>query len=440
VAEPANEKPGNWAAPFFTIWTGQALSILGSQLVQFALIWWLTVETGSATVLATASILGMLPAIFLGPLAGAVVDRHNRRRIMIIADSCVALATLALAGLFALGEPRTWQVYAILLARALAGSFHWPALAASTSLMVPRQHLARVQGANQALNGGLRILSAPLGALLLSLLPIQGILGIDVLTALLAVLPLLFIQIPQPPRSAIEGGTARLRPSIWADMLSGLLYVRQWPGVLTLIIMAAVCNFMLSPAYALMPILVKDFFSGGAMQLAWMEAAGGIGVILGGLLLSIWGGFRRRVMTSLVGLIGIGLGTLLVGLTPATLFLLAVASILWVGFMLSLTNGPLLAVVQAVVAPQIQGRVLALIDSLATAMAPLGLAVAGPLTDAVGVKAWFIAAGVVTGLMGVIGWLTPSVLHVEDHAYRGEGAEAAAEAAAIGAADPLEGG
>jgi DHA3 family macrolide efflux protein-like MFS transporter len=145
---------------FFTI-SGQAFSIFGSQLVHFALIWWLTVKTGSGTVLAMATIVGILPQILLGPVAGALVDRGNRRVIMMLADGLVAGATAVLAVLFILDAIQTWQVYLVLFVRAVAGSFHWPAMAASTSLMVPKEHLSRVQGANQTLNGGLSIVTAP---------------------------------------------------------------------------------------------------------------------------------------------------------------------------------------------------------------------------------------------------------------------------------------
>ncbi|MCK4977843.1 MAG: MFS transporter, partial [Anaerolineales bacterium] len=172
--------PKNWAAPFFTIWTGQAFSLLGSQLVQFALIWWLTKTTGSATVLATASLVGLLPQVLLGPIAGTFVDRWSRRVTMIIADGIIALATVLLAYLFWSGVVQIWHVYLLMFVRSMAGSFHWPAMQASTSLMVPKEHFSRIQGLNQILNGGMNIISAPLGALLLEVLSIQGVLSIDV--------------------------------------------------------------------------------------------------------------------------------------------------------------------------------------------------------------------------------------------------------------------
>ena len=139
-----------WKAPVFTIWGGQALSILGSQLVQFALVWYLTVQTGSATVLATASLVGTLPQVIVGPFVGTLVDRSNRRWTMLLADSVITLATIVLAILFALDRVAIWHVYMVMLVRSLGGSFHSNAMSASTSLMVPVEDLTRVQGVNQS--------------------------------------------------------------------------------------------------------------------------------------------------------------------------------------------------------------------------------------------------------------------------------------------------
>jgi DHA3 family macrolide efflux protein-like MFS transporter len=156
--------------PFFTIWAGQAFSLVGSQVVQFALVWWLTQLTGSATVLATASLVALLPEIVLSPIAGAYVDRWNRRIVMIVADGLIALASLWLAYLFWIGATQVWHVYVILAIRAVGGSFHWPAMQASTSLMVPKEQLTRVAGLNQTLKGVLNIACPPLGALLLAIM------------------------------------------------------------------------------------------------------------------------------------------------------------------------------------------------------------------------------------------------------------------------------
>lgn len=409
----AQQSLKNWKAPFFTIWTGQAFSLLGSQLVQFALVWWLTKTTGSATVLATATLVALLPQVLLGPLAGALIDRWNRRLVMILADSLIALATVVLALLFWSGNVQVWHVYLLMFIRSLAGGFHWPTMQASTSLMVPKVHLSRIQGLNQMLTGGMSIIAAPLGALLLEVLPMQGVLAIDIGTALLAIVPLLFISIPQPERSMGQQ-LNDAKPSVWQDFRAGLKYVWGWPGLMMILVMAALINLLVTPAFSLLPILVTKQFSGQAMQLAYVESAWGIGMFLGGLILSAWGGFRRRVITSLVGLILMGIGLAGVGLTPSWAFGLAVGFVFFAGIMNPIVNGPLFAVLQSVVEPEMQGRVFTLIMSVSMAMTPLGLLIAGPLADVLGPRAWFVVGGVATALMGIVGFFIPSIMHLED--------------------------
>jgi MFS transporter, DHA3 family, macrolide efflux protein len=409
--------------PFLVLWSGQAISLLGSQLVQFALIWWLTQKTGSATVLATASLMGLLPQVVLGPFVGVLVDRWNRRLTMLVADSLVALATVFLAYLFWIEVAAIWHVFLILFIRALAGAFHWPSMQASTSLMVPEEHLTRIQGLNQILNGGLNIISAPLGALLIGILPLQGILAIDVVTAALAIIILFFIRIPQPERLA---EAAIVQTSFWQEMREGLQYVRGWRALMLMLGLSVGLNFLLNPAFSLLPLLVTKHFQGGAIQLGAMESALGIGVLLGGLTLGAWGGFKRRMVTALAALIAFGLSVFLIGITPATLFSLAVGGMFGVGMMMTLANGPIIAVMQAIVEPDKQGRVFSLIGSLSGAMSPLGLMIAGPVADAIGVRAWFVMAGVAMVLAGVVGFLTPALLNIEN----GRPTEAAAEIAA----------
>jgi DHA3 family macrolide efflux protein-like MFS transporter len=407
------ETKQSWKLPFFTIWGGQAASLLGSQLVGFALIWWLTKATGSATVLATASLVGLIPQVILGPLVGTLVDRWNRRIVMILADSVIALATLALAVLFWLGYVQFWHVYILMFIRSVAGGFHYASMQASTSLMVPKEHLARVQGLNQMLNGAMNIISAPLGALLLEVLPLQGVLAIDVATALIAITPLFFIAVPQPVRASESSGAA-VKTSVWGEMRQGLKYAFSWPGLVIIGIMATMINFLLTPAFSLMPILITKHFNGQALQLAWMESAFGVGVLLGGLLLSVWGGFKRRMYTSFVGVLGIGISSLMIGLLPATAFPLAVGAMFLAGFANPIANGPLFAALQASVDPDMQGRIFTLIGSFAGAMSPLGLIAAGPVADHLGVQTWFLIGGVVTLLMALTMFPIPAVLHFED--------------------------
>lgn len=405
-------------AAFGAIWAGQICSLIGSSVAQFALVWWLTKLTSSATVLATATMAAMAPGIVLGPVAGAYVDRWSRRRVMIAADGVGALAALWLAYLFWSNDMQIWHVYVVMLVRSLVGSFHWPAMQASTSLMVPKEHLTRVAGLNQMMHGLMDIASPPLGALLMGLLPLHGIMLVDVGTAAMAILPLLFAHIPQPVDHVRPNEAAGRRPSIWADVLAGLQYVRQWRGLQWLIAMAMIINFLLTPGEAFLPLLVTRHFRGEAIQLASLNSAWGIGVVLGGLFLGMWGGFRKRIHTSMMGLSLMGVGFLTIGLAPATAFWLTVAANFVAGFMNPITNGPIFAIMQTGVAPEMQGRVFTLMSSLCMAVSPLGLAMAGPLADRIGVQPWFMVGGAFCVLMGIGSFFAPEIARLEDACER----------------------
>jgi MFS transporter, DHA3 family, macrolide efflux protein len=415
TTETEKSLPQNWAPRFFTIWGGQAFSLFGSQLVQFALVWWLTRETGSATVLATATLVALLPQVVLGPFAGALVDRWNRRIIMIVADSSIALATLLLFYLFATGQVQTWHVFALMAVRSLGGAFHSPAMTSSTSLMVPKKHLARIAGANQTLQGLLSIFAPPLGALLIELFSTQNVLLIDVGTATLAVLPLFFIPIPQPARHAQQASGEIEKTSYMHDLREGFTYVIKWKGLLGLIILAMLLNFLLVPASSLLPLVVTKIFQGGAVELGWVESLFGVGVIVGGVLLGIWGGFKRRIITSFSGIIGIGVGVILTGLIPEKMFSLLLAAQFLIGFTQVLANGPLMAIMQVTVVPDMQGRVFSLLGAGATAMMPLSLLIAGPISDVFGIRFWYIFGGTVCILMTVVAFFIPSIMNIEDN-------------------------
>jgi DHA3 family macrolide efflux protein-like MFS transporter len=404
-------QPGS-IIPFLSIWTGQVFSLMGSKVVQFALVWWLTRLTGSATVLATASLVALVPEIVLSPLAGAYIDRWNRRVVMIVADGFIALASLWLAYLFWIGATQVWHIYVIMLVRAVGGAFHWPAMQASTSLMVPKKHLARVAGINQTLNGALNIIGAPLGALLLEALPLHGVLLVDVGTAMLAILPLFLVHVPQPKRDDL--GTEK--PSIWADMRAGLRYILNWPGLMALIGAAMILKIALTPAFSLLPLLVSEHFNGDATQLSLLEAVAGVGIVIGGLVLSVWGGFRRKVYTILLGIIVLGLSFLVLGLTPGETFEMALGSIFVVGLMIPLIDGPIMAIMQGTVAPEIQGRVFTLMGSLIWITSPFSLAVAGPVSDWMGLQVWYVTAGLLCGVMGLLFFFVPAIVNIEQNA------------------------
>jgi DHA3 family macrolide efflux protein-like MFS transporter len=398
----------NWAVRFIPLWVGQALSLLGSQLVQFAIIWYLTRETNSATTLAIASMMGLLPQVLLSPFIGTWVDRGERRLILIAADSTVATTTIVLAILFASEFIQVWQIYVALFIRAVAGGFHQSAFGASVVLLVPKEHLARVQGFNQALYGGLNIISAPLGAYLLSVIPMQGILGIDVGTALLAVSMLLFIRIPQP-ESRLQASS-----TFWQDFNAGFRYIITWRGLVILLGLVMVINFFFTASEALTPLLIRKHFHGDAQKLGWWLSSFAIGTVLGGLILGAWGGFKRKIVTAQLGLILTGFSAMVVGSVPSNLFWVGLAANTAMGLLLPVINGSFGATLQATIAPEMQGRVFAFILSAAMLVSPIALMIAGPFADAFGIQLWFLIAGISCTLMGIIGFFSAEVMGMED--------------------------
>ena len=332
---------------------------------------------------------------------------------MIAADLTIALVSLLLAYLFATGTVQIWHIYAVMAVRALGGAFHYPAMAASTPLMVPNEQLTRINGLNQALQGVNSLVAPPVGALLLGILPTQGILMIDVGTALIAILPLLFLSVPQPEQHKDEH--AGLKPSLFQDVRDGLAYVRTIPGFTAIISMALFLNFLLVPTGALVPLLVTKHFGKGAIELGLLESSMGIGIIAGGILLSIWGGFKKKIATSLTGIIGLGVGVMLVGIAPADLFILAIAGNVILGIMIPMANGPIGALMQSIVRPDMQGRVMSLVNSGATAISPLGLLLAGPFSDWLGLRVWFWVGGILCVLIAIAAFFRPVIMNVESH-------------------------
>jgi DHA3 family macrolide efflux protein-like MFS transporter len=277
--------------------------------------------------------------------------------------------------------------------------------------MVPQEHLARVAGLNQTIQGVNMVVAPPLGALLLEVLGLPGMMAIDVVTALLAIGLVFTIAIPQPPVASTTAGQS----SILRDLHTGLRYIWHWPGLLLGLALSAFLNFLLTPAFALLPILVTNHFGGDALQFATLNTTLGLGIIGGGILLSVWGGFRRRIYTAIVGIAGMSVGALLIAVAPADSYGLAIVGMAIFGLLNPIANGPFMAIMQSIVAPEMQGRVFAVLGTMAQGMAPLGLLLAGPVADAFGVQFWFLVGAM--GLLVISGvfYFTPALRHLEDH-------------------------
>jgi DHA3 family macrolide efflux protein-like MFS transporter len=339
---------------------------------------------------------------------------------MVAADGAIAAFTAILTLLYWWGSVETWHVYAILFLRALGAAFHGPAMTASTSLMAPKEQLTRVAGMNQTRQAITRIAVAPLSALLVALLPIQSILAIDILTALLAIGPLLFIAIPQPESFGLhrsDSSSGRRESggrSVIHEMGDGLRYLWSWRGLFIAITTVSLVFLFQQPAATLIPLLVKRHFGGGAAEWGWTTMAYNVGAVLGGILMSTWGGFRKRVMTMLCGGLLCGVVNLVRGLVPAHALWLFVAVELLAGPAGAMFFVSLKAVLQSTVPPEMQGRVFSLQNSLLFAMGPLGLSVLGPLADVWGIQTLYLLTAATCFAVALVWILSRSVRHLED--------------------------
>jgi DHA3 family macrolide efflux protein-like MFS transporter len=293
---------------------------------------------------------------------------------------------------------------------------------ASTTLLVPQEQLSRVGGLNQTLGGLTNIVLPPLGALAIAALPMQAVLAIDVGTALLAILPLCFVSIPRPASragslSASEGaGPRSVVAAVLADMRAGFRFVWNWKGLLWFSLLSTLFNMLGGAAGALRPLVVTEHFGGGALELGGLQSAAGIGTLLGGVILGVWGGFRRRIYTVLLALILDGVAITAFGLLPAHAFGAAIGTIFLAGILEPISIGSMGAIAQAIVPPEMQGRVFSLLMAVGKATLPLALAVAGPVGDALGAQVWYVLAGIALTVVGAVALCIPAIVRIEEQA------------------------
>lgn len=404
---PEEGSGGRWQLRFWSIFGGQALSLVGSSLTQFVLLWWITDTTGSVTALSAAGMAALLPQAVLGPLGGTLADRYSRRLLMITADVASALCMLVLIALFLSERIELWHVYTLMAVRSAMQAFQAPAAAASVAMLVPRSFVVRAAGFNQSLQSLTVVAAAPIGALAIGAMPIGWALSIDVFTALLGIVPLLCFRIPQTASHATR------RSSLWSEFQEGLYLVWYTPGLRRLYLLLAVLVMAIMPTFVLVPLLVKVHFGGGASQVALMEGLAGVGMLLGGMLMAAMAP-RRLVRWTLAGFAISCASIALTAMVPVSLFGVAVAWWVLSGISFVLGNAPLTALLQTTIPNQLQGRVLALMTTCMALAAPVGLALVAPLGELIGIRGVFIVAGLPGAVACLAGFLSPDLLALDD--------------------------
>jgi predicted MFS family arabinose efflux permease len=417
---------------FLTIWLGQVVSLVGSGLTGFALGVWVFEQTGSATQFALIGLSAVLPRVILSPLAGAIVDRWDRRRVMILSDVGAGLSTLAIALLLWTVQLETWHIYALTLVNAAFGTLQWPAFAATTSLLVSKKNLGRANGLVQFGQAASEILAPALAGVLMGSIQLEGVILIDVATFIFAVITLLLVRFPKPEASAERGPG---RTTLWNDLTLGWRYISARPGLKGLLLFFTVVNFLWGMVGALITPMILSWTSSD--ELGLIIAIAGVGMFAGSLLMSVWGGPQRRINGVLSFELLSGICFMLIGLRPS--FWLVAAGAFGAHVTIAVVFGSNQAIWQSKVAPEVQGRVFATQQMVARAAAPLAYLLAGPLADRVfnplltvdgplasgigqilgtgpgrGIGLIFLLMGAVKVAITLIGRSNPHVRHVED--------------------------
>jgi len=415
---------------FFTVWAGQLVSVVGTSLTGFGLQVWVYLETGSVTRLAMVSLAFALPAVVLSPIAGALVDRWDRRAAMLGADAAAGAATLVVAALHFTGRLEIWHVFVLVGVGSVANAFQVPAWMASVPLLVPPRHLGRANGLVQVNDAAALVVAPAAAGALLATLGLGAVLLADVVTFLVAVATLAIVRFPRPERPPEAAGV-----TIGEDVRLGWRYLRERTGLVWLLGLYAGVNFVLTFALVLLIPLIVAFSTETAAGAVF--SLSGVGMLAASLAVSARGVPRRRVLTILAGIALGGAAVAVTGLRPS--LLLIGAGITAIHLVLPVVNASSQVIWQTKVAPGVQGRVFALRRMISQAIAPIAILLAGPLADRVfeplmaddgalagtigrilgtgpgrGIGLMFVLAGAGTVLLAGGGWMQPRLRHLEE--------------------------
>jgi DHA3 family macrolide efflux protein-like MFS transporter len=385
MAVPNTQK--NWKRDLTLFFSSQALSLLGSSLVQYAIMWHITLETKSGLMMTLSIVCGFVPTFLLSPFAGVFADRYDRKKIIMLADGMIALVTLALALLFAAGYRAIWLLLLAQALRSIGSALQGPAVGAILPQIVPEDRLMRANGINSSIQSALMIASPLLSGALLGLASIQAIFFIDVGTAALAIgVLLVFLRVPPH-----EKASRRADSGYFDDMRLGFRYIREHRYLTRFFSYLGLLLFLVTPAAFLTPLQVARRFGAEVWRLTAVEIFFSGGMMLGGLVMASWGGFKNRMRTMVASGLAMAACTIGLGLMPWFWPYLAVMAVF--GIAMPLYNTPSATMIQEHVEPDYLGRVFSVLTMLSTSLMPLGMLIFGPLADLVKIEWLLLATG-----------------------------------------------
>ncbi|MFS1170230.1 MFS transporter [Enterococcus lactis] len=393
----------HWRKNINLFLTGQFLSGITSMIVQYAIIWYLTKETGSATILSFATLLGMIPMVLLSPFAGPLVDRWDKKRLLILTDIIVALFAMVLVVVGTISDTfPLWLVFVSLFIRAIAQTFQMPTIQSILPTMVPEEELTRINGQLGMVQSANFIIAPAIGAFLFTVIPINWLILLDVLGAVFGVGLLVFVTIP---KVISQGETIHLL----TDTKFGVKKLYENKGLWHIMLNGAVFTLLFMPAASLYPLMTMGYFGQNVGQAGLVEVVYSVGMLAGGAVIGFFGKWKDRMKPIFMAYVVVGTTIGASGLLPGTTqgffyFLLLNAG---AGFATPYFNTLLMAIIQQSYEPNVLGRVLGVFNSLMTLPGPIGLIFAGPLTDKIGIEKMFLIAGIGTLLCGIVLFLTP---------------------------------
>lgn len=388
-------KNNNWKRNIILFLGSQTISLFGSSLVQYAIMWYITLTTESGLMMTLYIICGFIPTFILSPIAGVWADRYNRKILITLSDGLIALSTLVLAFVFLMGHDSIWLLFVMAAIRSLGAGIQTPAVGAILPQIVPKEKLTKVNGINGSIQAVIMFISPMVSAALLSMTTIESIFFIDVITAAIAIGTLLiFFKIPVHEKASVKQTT-----SYFSDFKEGFLYISQHNFLKVFFIFFAIFFVLMAPASFLTPLQVTRSFGDDVWRLTAIEIAFSIGMMIGGGIIASWGGFRNRIYTMTASSLIMGACTFALGVVPIFWIYLLVMAIF--GVAMPIFNTPTMVLIQERVEENYLGRIYGVFGMISTSMMPIGMLIFGPIADFVKIEWLLIGTGLFILILSV---------------------------------------
>ncbi|WP_139650612.1 MFS transporter [Raoultibacter phocaeensis] len=405
--------PKRWLAIIATIWAGQAVSMVTSYAAGYAAVWYITETTGSALMLAAATICAYLPQGLLSPFGGVIADKFNRKTVMIVADMSVGIISLILGIFILLGKASFALIIVMIIVRSIGQAFHGPAMMAAMPLLVPEKHLLRINMLSQMLMSMASIGAPAFGIFLYTVIGFHSVMFLDFFGACMAVLGLALAKIPTVHDETTEN------QNVFANMRDGWKALSINRGLMILIVGVTLGMMVFGPLGAMFPLMTYDHFGGDGFAASITEAAFGVGMLVGSGILMAWGGGKRLAGLMAVAAVIVGASTAACGLLTPNMFWIFVALCAVMAVACAWFNGPLITLVQRNVPEEKMGRALGLTTAAIGLASPLGVAIGGVAAEAIGIAPFFLVDGILCLALGLLLYLPKSVRAL-DQAEPGE--------------------